>query len=318
MPEPTVSFPLRACAGIASRLWGSAYLLLIITVLLWSGNIIVGRAAHENVPPIALTFWRWTLALVVVMPFAWRHVMRDRAVLLRSWKVLVILSITGISAYNAFAYSGLASTTAVNAALLQSALSPIILVWGLIVFRDRPGWMQIFGVGVSLVGVALIVAKGSPEALFSLRLNPGDGLVLTGLMAYGLYSVVLKVKPIVHPLSFLAVTFALGALFLLPFYAVEVANGRLIRLVPASALAIVYVGLFPSLIAYLCFNRGVELIGAGRAGQFIHLMPVFASLLAVIFLGEHLRLYHLIGAAIIGLGIVIASRRPVSDVIERT
>ncbi len=304
-PAPTPSLPLRA---LTARLWGSGPALLTMTVLLWSGNIIVGRAAHASFPPVALTFWRWTLALLILLPFAWPHVRRDAAVLKRAWRVLLILSIFGVSAYNALAYTGLATTTAVNAALLQSSMSPLILIWAFVLFRERPTALQFAGVLVSVIGVLWIIAQGSPRVLLELRLNAGDGFILAGLTAYAIYSVFLRQKPAVHPLSLLAVTFAVGAVCLVPFYAAELLAGRLITPGAPAALALAYVAVFPSLIAYLCFNRGVELIGSGRAGQFIHLMPVFASLLAMVFLGERLHAYHLVGAAIIGLGIVIASK----------
>lgn len=315
-PQSADPPPSPPAPSLMSRLWSSGPLLLTVTVLLWSGNIIVGRAAHTDFPPIALTFWRWTLALLIVLPFAWRHLRRDALVLAQAWRVLLVLSVFGVSAYNALAYTGLATTTAVNASLLQSSMSPLVLIWGFLLFRERPSAMQLVGVLVSGVGVLWIIAKGSPQALMELRLNAGDGYILAALTAYAVYSVFLRKKPPVHPLSLLVATFAIGAACLVPFYAAELMAGRLITPGAPAMLALGYVAVFPSLIAYLCFNRGVELIGSGRAGQFIHLMPVFASALAVAFLGERMHAYHLVGAVIIGLGIVIASRRAPSGAIE--
>ena len=304
--RPTL--PSERSSAFLGAAWNNAYLLLTATSLFWSGNIVVGRAIHADVPPMALSFWRWTVAACVAAPFAWRHVRRDWPTLKRSWPILLGLSLVGVSAYNALAYTGLGITTAVNAALLQSATAPIVLIWGFLLFRERPSWIQGVGVAVSLAGVVWIVAKGSPHSLRALSLNAGDGLVLAGVAVYSLYTVGLRKRPKVHPLSFLAATFVIGAACLLPAYGAELAAGRRIVAGPPAALAIAYVALLPALGAYLFYNRGVELIGSGRAGQFVHLMPVFASILAVVFLGERLHAYHLVGAAAIGLGIWIASR----------
>jgi drug/metabolite transporter (DMT)-like permease len=178
-----------------------------------------------------------------------------------------------------------------------------------VLFGERPGPLQALGILVSLAGVAVIAGQGSLRTLAALSFNPGDLWVLGAVFSYAFYSALLRRRAPVHQLSFLVASFAVGTLALVPFYAVELADGRFIRWGAPALLAIVYVAIFPSFLAYLAFNRGVELIGAGRAGQYVHLMQVFGTILAVVFLGEFLHLYHAIGIALIAAGLLLASRR---------
>jgi drug/metabolite transporter (DMT)-like permease len=296
-----------AKSTVVSRLWNSPYLLLALAALFWSGNFVVGRAVHDAIPPITLAFWRWIGALVLVLPFAWPHLRRDLPLLLRHCWTILVLAAFGISIFNTFIYIGLGSTTAINALLMQSAIPVAILFCSFCAFGDRARPMQVLGVAVSFIGVAIIAGRGSLAALLNLHLNPGDMWVLAAVLSYAIYSVLLRKRPPVHPLSFLIASFAAGAFLLLPAYAWETSSSTW-ELPSASALlAFGYLALFPSLLAYLFFNRGVELIGANRAGQFIHLMPVFGSMLAVVFLGEAFQLFHLGGLVFIALGITLAT-----------
>jgi drug/metabolite transporter (DMT)-like permease len=221
----------------------------------------------------------------------------------------LLLSGLGVAAFNTMIYTGLQSTTALNAILLQSAMPLCILVWVRLLFRERAGWREVAGIAVSMVGVAVIAGQGSWATLAALSFNPGDLWVIGAVASYALYGALLRRRAKVHALSFLVASFALGTLLLVPFYAWELAAGRHILMGAPALLAIGYVAIFPSFIAYLAFNRGVELIGAGRAGQFVHLMQVFGTFLAVVFLGETLRFHHGVGIALIGCGLVLANRR---------
>jgi drug/metabolite transporter (DMT)-like permease len=198
--------------------------------------------------------------------------------------------------------------------LLQSASPLIIIVWAYLLFRETPTARQSLGVLVSLAGVAIIASHGSLELLAHLRLNRGDLWVLMALVIYGFYCATLRKRPAVHPLSFLVIAMGLGSMMMLPFMLGEVASGARIEGGLPSYLAIAYTAVLPSFVAYLFFNRGVELIGAGPAGQSMHLMPLFGSVLAVLFLHEAFQFYHAVGIALIAAGIVLASfksaRRP--------
>jgi drug/metabolite transporter (DMT)-like permease len=238
----------------------------------------------------------------------------DLPVMVGHWKMMLLLSATGIASYNTLSYIGLNSTTALNVLLLQSATPLIIIVWAYLLFREAPTPRQTLGVLVSLAGVAAIAGHGSLEALAQLRLNHGDVWVLVALTIYAFYCVTLRKRPPVHPLSFLVASMGLGSVMILPFMVWEFAQGARIHGGVPSYLAIAYTAVLPSFVAYLFFNRGIELIGAGPAGQSMHLMPLFGSVLAVLFLHEAFQVYHAAGILMIALGIVLASlksaRRP--------
>lgn len=294
--------------GPAAALWSRAYPLLSMTALFWAGNSIVGRAARELVPPAALSFWRWTFALALLLPLAWPHLKRDWPVLRAHWPVMAILGALGIGAFNTLLYSGLQTTTALNSMLIQSAQPALILMLGGLVMRDRTSARQVAGVLVSLAGVLMVIARGDLALLLALRLNAGDAIIAFAVLLWALYSVLLRKRPPVHPLSFLAASIMVGLVVIAPVYLMELASGR--RIVPetGSALAIAYVSVFPSFLAYLFFNRGVELIGSAATAQFMNVMPLMGAGLAMLFLGEALHLFHVAGLALVLAGIWVAGR----------
>nr|WP_294511324.1 EamA family transporter [uncultured Rhodopila sp.] len=287
--------------------WHSAWGLLVAANLFWAGNIVLGRGLVGQVPPVTLSWCRWTGAFLVAIGFAWPRLKADAPVMLRHWKMMLLLSATGIACYNTMAYLGLTGTTALNVLLLQSATPLIIVLWAFALFRETPSPRQAAGVMLSLTGVAVIAGRGSPEVLWHLRLNHGDLWVLAALAIYAFYCVMLRKRPAVHPLSFLVAAMGIGSCMILPFMLWEVASGASIQGGLPSWIGIAYTAVLPSFVAYLFFNRGVELIGAGAAGQSMHLMPLFGSVLAVLFLHERFQAYHAIGIAMIGGGIVLAS-----------
>jgi drug/metabolite transporter (DMT)-like permease len=294
--------------GPAAALWSRAYLLLTITALFWAGNSIVGRAARDLVPPAALSFWRWTFALVLLLPLAWPHLRRDWPVLRASWPIVALLGALAIGSFNILLYTGLQSTTALNSMLIQSALPALVLIVGALVMGDRTTPRQIAGVLISLLGVLAIIARGDPAMLWGLRLNIGDAIIGGAVLLWALYSVLLRRRPTVHPLSFLAASMVVGIAVIAPFYVYELWSGRLIVPATGSALAIAYVSIFPSFLAYLFFNRGVELIGSAATGQYMNVMPLMGAGLAMLFLGEVLHLFHIAGLALIVAGILVAGR----------
>jgi drug/metabolite transporter (DMT)-like permease len=308
MPS-TPSAPLFHSKGhsVPSKLWHSAWTLLILANLFWAGNIVLGRGIAGHVPPIALAYWRWTGAFAIALGFAWPHLKRDLPLLFRRWRLMLLLSATGIASFNTMSYIGLTSTTALNVLLLQSALPLIIILWAFALFGDRPSARQSAGVLISLFGVALIAGRGSLDVLLTLRLNRGDVWILVAMVIYGVYCAMLRCRPAVHPLSFLVAAMGIGSCMMLPFYLWEIGQGETVRGDAGSLIALAYIALFPSFIAYLLFNRGVELLGAGLAGQSMHLMPLFGTILAVGLLGEKFYSYHAIGIVMIGTGILLAS-----------
>ncbi len=296
--------------GPFAALWKRAYPLLTVTALFWAGNSIVGRAARDLVPPAALSFWRWTFAFLLLLPLAWPHLKRDWPVLRANWPIVALLGALAIGSFNILLYTGLQSTTALNSMLIQSAQPALVLIAGALVMGDRTSLRQIAGVLISLAGVLAIIGRGDPAMLWGLRLNIGDAIISVAVLLWALYSVLLRRRPVVHPLSFLAASMIVGIAVIAPAYAHELWSGRLIVPAAGSALAIAYVSIFPSFLAYLFFNRGVELIGSAATGQYMNVMPLMGAGLAMLFLGEALHLFHVAGLALIVAGILVAGRPP--------
>lgn len=289
--------------------WNCGWLLLSLAMLFWAGNSVVGRLVNADIPPIGLAFWRWVAASALILPLAWPHLKADWEELKRHRILLAFMALLGLAGFNALLYEALHTTTALNSVLLQSATPPLIFLCSFVLFRERVGWGQIAGLVVALAGVAWIVSLGAPQTLLSLTLNVGDGLMLIAVAGYALYSALLRNKPRVHALSFLAATCFLSILVLAPAYAAEHLSGDVVQPNSQTLAALAYVAVFPSILAYLFFNRGVEIMGANKAGQFMNLMPAFGALLAVVFLHEQLAVHHGVGFALILAGIVLSSRR---------
>ena len=263
------------------------YLLLSLTSLFWAGNAVVGRFAAGRVPPITLSFLRWAIAFLIILPMAWPHLKRDASAIRARLPVMVLMAVTGIGAFNTLQYLSLEYTTALNVLLLQSIGPLFVAIWSLMLLGVRLTRMQGIGIVLSVVGVLTILTQGNPALLSSITLNRGDVLFLIALAIFSLYSVLTLKRPAIHALSFAAFTFGVGALCVLPLFLWEFATRAPMQIALSSFLSIAYVSIFPSVLAYLCFNRGVALIGANRAALFLHLVPVFGSVLAIVFLGEH-------------------------------
>ncbi|KKC23814.1 DMT family transporter [Sphingomonas sp. SRS2] len=295
-----------------------AYLSLAFVMLFWAGNAIVGRAVRGDIPPFTLAFLRWAVALIVLLPLAWRHCIRDRAALVQSWKMVFTLGILGVGCFNGFLYIGLHYTNATNALLLQAAVPAGVLLADRLLFRQlAPAW-RVAGVTVSTIGVVIVIIKADISALADLRLGLGDLLVLAAVVTWSLYTSLLRLKPPVHALSLLSATFLIGALCMAPLAAVEWAAGDRPNPEPAVVAAVLYVATFPSVLSYLLFNGAVEQIGGGKAGQTTSLMPLFGALIAALVLGEPLHGYHYAGMALIFGGIAMSvamDRKPASSAI---
>ncbi len=294
--------------ALLRQLYGLPYVLLTLTSLFWAGNTVLARAVRDDVPPIGLAFWRWVGAFLIVLGMAWPHLKRDWPVAIKHWRFLLLLSLLSIASYNTLTYVALHWTTAINGSLLQSLMPVAIVVMSYVMFRETVTPLQGLGVAISLAGAVAIVARGDLDFLTRLSVNRGDVLFIVAVVLYAAYAVLLRKRPPLHPMSFLAVIFAAGAVMLVPVYAWEIGSGSVMRLDRVTLLAVAYVAVFPSILSYLFFNRGVELVGANRGGLFVHLIPVFGSLMAILFLGERFELFHAVGMALILGGIALANR----------
>jgi drug/metabolite transporter (DMT)-like permease len=281
------------------------YLILSMAALCWAGNVVLAQGVADLIPPVAFAFWRWILAFVLILPFTLRQLNKDRREIARRWKMLLLLAFLGIASFNALLYTAVHTTSAINAALIQSAMPAIIVLLSLILYREKVLTRQIIGVLLCIIGVCLIVLLGDLRTLLSMSFVTGDLPMIIAVVAYGFYSVLLRRRPAIHPLSFISMTFILGAALLLPAYLVELAAVGPFTITREIGLSILYVAIFPSIVAYFCWNKGVDLVGPNRAGLFINLIPVFASLLAVGLLGASIQSYHVGGMGLIFGGMVL-------------
>jgi len=296
-------------ASTGQWLTNQPYLLLSITAMCWAGNAIVGRLAAGHIPPVTLSFLRWSFAFLLILPLAWRHLVQDWPAIRSKLGVMVTLSLSGIACFNTLQYWALEHTQALNTLLLQSAGPLIVAVWSLILLGVRLTLAQAVGILLSLMGVLFILLQGDLTALSNIRFNKGDLIFIMALVIFGFYSVMTLKRPAIHSLSFVAFTFGCGAACLIPLWIWELISRPVMRLDANNLLSLFYVAVFPSTLAYLCFNRGVQLIGANRAAPFFHLVPVFGAAMAIAFLGERPQLFHIVGFALVLTGVYVASRK---------
>jgi drug/metabolite transporter (DMT)-like permease len=285
------------------------YLLLSLTSLFWAGNIVLARFVAGHVPPLTLSSVRWIGAFILLWPFAKEHLRRDWPILRTNLPLMLLLSATGFAFNNAISYMALQYTEALNALLIQSSAPLFVALWALLLFGVRLTWAQLGGIVISLAGVLTIILRGDVSTLAKIHFNKGDLMFASAVLAFGLYSAVMTRRPATHPLSLITFTMGCGSIMLVPFAWWEMSTGFAPRADLLTAATLAYVVIFPSTLAYLCFNRGIALIGPNRAAPFLHLVPVFGSVMAIVLLGEELKLFHVVGYALVLAGVVIASRQ---------
>ncbi len=286
------------------------YLLLVLTTLFWSGNFVLSRGMHADIPPLALSFWRWALALAIMLAFSSRIFVEQRAIVYRERRFIVTQGLLGVTGFNSLIYLAVQTTTAVNVVLINSCVPILIALCSLIIFKEPLSLRQWAGILISLSGVALIIVSGNLTSLVELEFNRGELLVLCAGLTWALYSVNLKRYPAdLHPFSYLQGIMIAGLIGILPIYLVELGMGYGLSVTGPTLITIVYVAIFPSVLAFIFWNRAVRDIGANRAGIFIHLMPVFSSIMAILFLGESIELFHLQGIGLVFAGIFLATYR---------
>jgi drug/metabolite transporter (DMT)-like permease len=286
-----------------------ALLLLALASLFWGGNWVVGRVLRSAFDPVTLNFLRWSGAAMVLAPFAWRGAVASRAAIGRSAGVLALLALTGVALFQSLVYLGLRTTTAVNAVLLNSSAPMFMLLCSWAIERERVRGRQVAGMLISLAGILVILARGEAANLLRLDLHAGDAWILLAMPVWGVYSVLLKRRPPeVGGVVFLFVISVLGVLLLAPFAALEALRAPPRWPGPGAAAAVLYTSLAASVGAFICWNRGVAVVGANTAGFTLHLLPAFGTLLAMLFLGESFHAFHAAGIAVILIGVGVATR----------
>ncbi len=287
-----------------------AYLFLILSTLFWSGNFVLSRGIAEIIPPVALGYFRWITAFLILFPFTFRLVFRHNHLMIKHLRYLLALAFLGVAAFNTLIYKAMHYTTAINAVLVTSFIPILILIISSGVYKEKPTRIQLIGILVSITGIATIILKADINRLIQLSFNTGDLLVLIAAFSWAAYSVMLRSFPKdLHPLVFLQSIIFLGLVILTPFYVAELHFVGGFPINPSTVVSILYVGLFASVLAFIFWNKAVREIGANNAGPFIHLMPVFGTIFAIIFLGEKVAYYHVMGIMLVFTGILISTKK---------
>ena len=290
------------------RIKASPYFLLVLTSLFWAGNFVLGRAVKATIPPVGLAFWRWAIALVVLLPFSLPHLRSQWPLLRDNLRPLVVYGVLGVACFNTFVYIGLHSTTAINALLVNSIIPVLIVVLSRGLAYTPVTRPQAIGIVLSLAGVITIICRADISLLMSLHVNRGDLWVLLAVVCWAFYTFLLRRRPAgIHPLSFLSAIIIIGLCVLAPFYVWETSRGALVGTDLVTFGSILYVALFPSVLAFIFWTQAVGEVGPNKAGLFLHLMPVFGAILSSVFLGETLHLFHLAGMGLIFSGIYLAT-----------
>jgi drug/metabolite transporter (DMT)-like permease len=293
------------------RIRANPFLLLTLTALFWAGNFVLGRAVKSSIPPISLAFWRWALALLILIPFSIPHLRADWPLLKQHRRLLSVYGVLGVTCFNTFVYIGLHSTTATNALLLNSVIPILIVLLSYLLADTHVSSRQAFGIAISLTGVLTIVCRANLDVILTLQINRGDIWILLAAISWALHTFLLRQRPAsLHPLSFLTSIMAIGLIPLSALYAWELSQGAVFALNAANIASILYAALFPSVLAFIFWNQSVKEVGPNKAGLFLYLMPVFGAILSAVFLGESIHAFHLIGMALIFTGIQLTTRTP--------
>jgi drug/metabolite transporter (DMT)-like permease len=289
------------------------YLLLSLAVLAWAGNWVVGRAMRDDMGPVAMGFWRWALALALILPFSARELRRKWDVVRRNIWWLTVSGAVGAVMFNAMIYVGLQYTATTNSVLFNSVVPVLIVIISGLVLGEKVSVRQVIGILISLIGVLTIVSRGNPSTLAMLQFNRGDVWIMTAMLFWAVYTILLRWRPReLSAIAFLAAMLMFSLPLLLPFYAWELVQRGSFELSALSVTVLAYYATVPSVVAYLMWNYGVAKVGPNRAGLIVHLLPIFAAILAVLFLGERLYAYHYIGTVFVFGGIWLTTRAPVT------
>jgi len=278
-----------------------AYILLVLTTLFWSGNFIVGKAASTyDIPPFSLNFYRWLFAGLILLPFTFKEILNKKNYIFNNIGFFIILGITSITIFNSTVYYSLYYMQVISGVLMISTIPVWIMFISSILGIEKTNKFQIFGVILSLLGVLFIITKSDMNIIKNLAFNRGDLIMAIGMFAWALYSALLKKKSYeISQITLLEVVIITGLIFLIPIYILEMNFGNQILLGKPFILTLTYVVLFPGLASFFFWIKGIAIIGANRAGVFLHLMPVFGSIMAIILFDEKFMFYHLLGAIFI-------------------
>tara|TARA_B100000579_G_scaffold413643_1_gene406490 strand:+ start:640 stop:1536 length:897 start_codon:yes stop_codon:yes gene_type:complete len=288
-----------------------AFILLIFSTLFWSGNFLVAKLAYNSsLAPLKLSFFRWFIAFLIILPFSYKSIFKNINLIKDNLKIIVFLSILSVAIFNSFTYIAMQTTLVINASLMGSIAPLFILFFSFIIFKNKTNIFQFLGIILSIIGVSFIVLKGDINNLIYLNFTPGDLWMLIAVMAWALYSVLLKKLDIKLPLiTTLSVMIFFGLIFIFPFYVYESLNYGFAPMSILDFIMIFYVAIFAGIFSYLFWNKGVSIIGANRSGVFLHLIPFFSAIWAITFLNEAFAIFHIFGIIFIAIGILLANKK---------
>jgi drug/metabolite transporter (DMT)-like permease len=299
-----------APASSAAPREGIAHVMMLVAVLIFAVNYVIGRWAAGDTPPYTLGFVRWTSGMLILLPFAWSHLRDDRDFIRRNWKLLCLAGFLMPFMGAGVTYVALTYTGAINGGVIQTSMPVMIVLLSWMFLKERTTGIQWLGIVVAISGVLYIVARGNPSSLLDLSFNIGDAILIgcnLGLAGYGV--AVRKLPAGIHSLSLITVVCAVGALCHVPFFAYEMASGVQIVLSPKTFVSLAFVAIFPSVVAILLWNSAIGRIGPSRAGVYMYLTPVYAAIFAIPLLGESIGVYHVVGGVLIIIGVTLSSRK---------
>ena len=289
-------------------------MMLILATLFWAGNFIVGKAAFvENIPPMSLVFFRWSLVWLILLPFTYKDILQYKEIILKNLPLLFFLALTSVGLFNSFTYLALIYTQVINASLFNTAIPAMIILLCFIFKIEETNRFQIIGLIISVLGILSIITKLDLNILLSLNFNKGDIIMIGGVITWGLYSSFLKKKKFTLPLLTLVhILCTFGLLFILPQFLFELSKGQVIKFDINLGYILVYLALFPSIGSYYCWAGAVSIIGANRAGIFLSLIPLFSTIFAIIFFDEKFYFFHFIGSILIVLGLLLSNKKNIN------
>ena len=297
-----------ALRNLSRALFSNAYFLLTVTTLSWGGNAVASRLAVGEISPLALTTGRWAGVVILILLFARGPLIADWPELRRRLPFVLLLGALGFTVFNALMYTAAHSTTAINIGIIQGSIPVFVLIGAFVAYSTPVSWVQAIGVATTVVGVALIAFQGDVARLTSLTLNLGDLLIIGAGILYAGYTVALRRRPPVSGIAMFAVMAFAALVTSLPLVAIEILMGDFLWPSPKGLAVLSFVVLLPSFVAQIFFLRSVDLIGPGRAGVFVNLVPIFASGLSVLILGEQFQVFHGAALALVLGGIWLAER----------
>ena len=285
--------------------------MLVLATLFWAGNFIVGKVAFvENIPPMSLVFFRWSLVWLILIPFTYKEIIKYKKIIIENLPLLFFLALTSVGLFNSFTYLALVYTQVINASLFNTAIPAMIILLCYIFKIEQTNQFQIMGLILCVMGILSIITKLDLNIILSLDFNKGDIIMIGGVITWGLYSSFLKKKNFSLPLLTLVhILCTFGLLFIFPQFLFELSQGKIIKFDANLSYILIYLALLPSIGSYYCWAGAVAIIGANRAGIFLSLIPLFSTILAMIFFDEKFYFFHSIGAILIVLGLFLSNKK---------